>query len=123
MNDEPILTVVFFRDNTGKEPVREWLVGLGEEAKKKIGVEIKTVQYGWPANIPRNLVKKLKRQKNLWEVRSNFKKGKQPTRILFTVKGNEMVILHGFFKGSPKEVNRNLDFAKGRKDLWESGRI
>ena len=123
MNDEPILTVVFFRDNTGKEPVREWLVGLGKEAKKKIGVEIKTVQYGWPANIPRNLVKKLKRQKNLWEVRSNFKKGKQPTRILFTVEGNEMVILHGFFKGSPKEVNRNLDFAKGRKDLWESGRI
>ena len=123
MSDEPILTVVFFRNDAQKEPVREWLKDLGEEGKKAIGKEIKTIQFGWPNEMPRNLVKKLKKRKNLWEVRSNFKNGRQPARILFTVKGNEMVILHGFFKGNPREVNRHLDLAGDRKSLWEGGNV
>jgi hypothetical protein len=61
MNVEPILSVVFFRTAKRVEPVRDWLRGLDTAAKKIIGTDIKTVQFGWPNEIPRKLVKKSKR--------------------------------------------------------------
>lgn len=45
---EIILTVVFYRNENGTEPVRDWLRSLEKEDKKSIGEDIKTVQYGWP---------------------------------------------------------------------------
>ena len=38
------LAVVFYRTESGNEPVREWLQGLSKQDKKSIGGEIKTVQ-------------------------------------------------------------------------------
>ena len=40
---ERILTVAFFRTETGREPVREWLKSLPREQRKIIGEDIKTV--------------------------------------------------------------------------------
>jgi len=62
--DEPILSVVFFRTEAGTEPVREWLRELTVEDRKTIGIDIKTVQYGWPLGMP--LVRKM--EPGLWEV-------------------------------------------------------
>jgi len=45
------LQVSFFRTDSGREPVREWLKDLDAETKKTIGEDIKTVQYGWPLGI------------------------------------------------------------------------
>ena len=42
------LRVAFYRNATGREPVRVWLRSLDRESKKIIGEDIKTVQYGWP---------------------------------------------------------------------------
>src|ERR1700716_2430150 len=41
---EPILPVAFFRTETGREPVREWLKSLARENRKIIGEDIKTVR-------------------------------------------------------------------------------
>jgi hypothetical protein len=49
---EPILSVAFFRTETGREPVREWLKSLPRENRRIIGEDIKTVQFGWPLGIP-----------------------------------------------------------------------
>lgn len=43
-----VLTVVFYRTETGNEPVRDWLKELSREYKRKIGEDIKTAQLGWP---------------------------------------------------------------------------
>ena len=44
---------VFFRTDTGREPVREWLKGLlSSEDRKRIGEDIKTVEVGWPIGMP-----------------------------------------------------------------------
>ena len=64
---EPILFVAFFRTETGREPVREWLKSLPRENRRIIGEDIKTVQFGWPIGMP--LVRKL--DKALWEVRAD----------------------------------------------------
>jgi phage-related protein len=59
------LQVVFYKSDSGKEPVRDWLKKLDKEDRKVIGEDIKTVQFGWPLGMP--LVRKI--EKGLWEVR------------------------------------------------------
>ena len=81
MITEPRLKVVFYKSQTGKEPVRDWLKDLSLQDKKAIGEDIKTVQFGWPLGMP--LIRKL--EPDLWEVRSNISTG--IARVLFTVHG------------------------------------
>ena len=112
--NEPILTVVFYRTDAGNEPVREWLKSLSREDKRIIGEDIKTAQFGWPLGMP--LIRKLER--GLWEVRSNIKPG--IARALFTVDGNTMILLHGFIKKSQKTPLTELNTACRRlADLQE----
>ncbi len=100
--------VCFYRSDTGSEPVREWLRALSKAQKKLIGEDIKTVQIGWPLGMP--LVRKL--APGLWEVRSKLPEGW--ARVLFTVAGGEMVLLHGFLKASRKTPKRELLTAQRR---------
>lgn len=43
-----VLNVRFFRTDAGNEPVREWLTDMPREHRRTVGVDIKTVQLGWP---------------------------------------------------------------------------
>ena len=105
---EPILRVVFYRTEAGAEPVRDWLLGLKREDRKSVGRDIKTAQYGWPLGMP--LIRKL--APGLWEVRSRI--GEGIARVMFTVDGNLMVLLHGFVKKSQKTPAADLKTARGR---------
>ena len=107
-NEEPTLTVVFYRTEAGNEPVREWLKNLKREDRRTIGEDIKTAQYGWPLGMP--LIRKL--EPGLWEVRSNLRQG--IARVLFTVMGRLMVLLHGFIKKSQKTPREDLETARRR---------
>ena len=91
MEHRPI-AVKFFRTDAENEPVRNWLKSLPKEDRKRIGEDILTVQYRWPAGKP--LVDNLGDQ--LWEVRSHLKN--TIARTLFTIHHQEMVLLHGFIK-------------------------
>jgi len=93
---EPELRVVFYRSETGNQPVRDWLLGLSRVDRKIVGRDTKTAQYGWPLGMP--LIRKL--EPGLWEVRSRVSEG--IARVVFTVEGDEMVLLHGFIKKSTK---------------------
>jgi hypothetical protein len=42
----------FYSTEAGNEPVRDWLLGLSREERKIIGVDIKTVEFGWPIGMP-----------------------------------------------------------------------
>jgi phage-related protein len=106
--DEPILSVVFFRTEAGAEPVRQWLRELTVEDRKTIGIDIKTVQYGWPLGMP--LVRKM--EPGLWEVRCDIADG--IARVLFTAKGGQMVLLHGFVKKTQKTPDNELKTARNR---------
>jgi hypothetical protein len=44
MTNEPRLRVVFFRTESGREPVREWLLELDKDDRKVIGEDVKLVQ-------------------------------------------------------------------------------
>src|SRR5947199_4636660 len=46
------LPAVFFRTESGREPVREWLKDLPKNERKIIGEDIMTVQFRWPLGMP-----------------------------------------------------------------------
>ncbi len=110
---EPILSVSFFKTETGREPVREWLRALPREQRRIIGENNKTVQFGWPLGMP--LVRKLDR--DLWKVRIRLPAG--ITRVMFTVGEGRMILLHGFIKKSQKTPADDLALAKTRRRLLQ----
>ena len=102
---KPGLTVRFFRTPSGSEPVREWLKELDGASRKSIGADLKTVQLGWPLGMP--LVRKL--APGLWESRSHIPQG--IARVLFTMNGETLVLLHGLIKKSQKTPPSDLETA------------
>jgi phage-related protein len=104
----PTLSVLFYRTAGGNEPVREWLQGLTDKDRRSVGCDIKTAQYGWPLGMP--LLRKV--EPGLWEVRCGLAQG--IARVLFTVEGGTMVLLHGFTKKSKKIPAADLRIARQR---------
>jgi phage-related protein len=104
----PQLSVRFFRESTGSEPVRDWLIRLPAEEKREIGSDIKTVQFGWPIGMP--LVDHIEGE--IWEVRTRL--STRIARVLFVLEGSSMVLLHGFIKKERKTPKADLDLAKQR---------
>ena len=107
----PTLRVRFYQSGLGDEPVRDWLKSLPAHERRLIGDDIKTVQFRWPLGMP--LVRKL--ATNVWEVRPNL-----PTRIarmLFTVKADQLVLLHGFIKKTQATPSAELKLAQKRIDF------
>ena len=111
MDTKLSLSVYFFKPETGREPVREWLKSLPREQRRLIGEDIKTVQFGWPLGMP--LVRKLDR--DLWEVRVRMPAG--IARVMFTANAGRMVLLHGFIKKTQKTPADDLTLAKSRLRL------
>ena len=102
------MDVLFFKTESGNEPVKEWLREFNPIDKKVIGEDIRTIQIGWPLGMP--LVRKM--DTDLWEIRINISFG--IARIFFTVSGNTMLLLHGFVKKSKNTPKPDLHLAKER---------
>jgi phage-related protein len=107
----PKLTVRFFRTEEGREPVREWLKALPEPERRRLGQEIRTMQFGWPVGMP--LVRKL--QPGLWEVRVRLEN--RLARVLFTVIDDAAVLVHGFIKQGQRTPQDVLELAARRARL------
>ena len=108
------IPVVFFRLDSGREPVRDWLKDLDREGRKAIGEDIKTLQIGWPVGMP--LARKL--SDDLWELRSRLRSG--IARTFFTMYVRKLVLLHGFVKKSQKTPAKELAIAKRRLNKLRS---
>jgi phage-related protein len=102
------ISVRFFRQQSGAEPVRDWLKSLSPQDRKLIGEDIKTVQWGWPLGMP--LVRPM--GGGLYEVRTCLES--RIARMLFAFKDGQIILLHGFIKKSQKTPKSDLDLAKER---------
>lgn len=98
----------FYREASGKEPVRDWLYELSDGDRKIIGRDIRTVQIDWPIGQP--LVKSL--GEKLWEIRSSL--DNRIARVIFVFEHGEMILLHGFIKKTQKTPTNELDLARRR---------
>ena len=99
----------FYRSDSGREPVREWLKDLDQAERKILGEDIKDVEFSWPIGMP--LVRSL--GNGLWEVRSSLPHGRI-ARVLFCVFEEQMVLLHGFIKKTQKTPQPDIDLALKR---------
>ncbi len=91
-----IISVDFYRQENGKEPVKDWLESLTKEERRAIGEDIKMVQEGWPLGM--SLVRNI--GKGLWEVRSSLPNA--IARILFIIQEGRMLLVHGFISDGVK---------------------
>ncbi|MGD9981627.1 MAG: type II toxin-antitoxin system RelE/ParE family toxin [Hyphomonadaceae bacterium] len=99
----------FYQTAAGAEPVRDWLLTLDAEDRRVIGIDMATVEFGWPVGMPtcRSL------GDSLWEVRSSLP-SRREARVIFAVIEEQMVLLHGFIKKSQRTPKTDLDLALKR---------
>ncbi|MDR4499704.1 MAG: type II toxin-antitoxin system RelE/ParE family toxin [Candidatus Scalindua sp.] len=106
----PLLSLKYDIDS-GNEPVRKWLKSLGAADRKIIGDDLQTLEYGWPIGMP--LYRSFSSHKGLWELRINLTQGRI-ARILFCVKNDRLIMLHGFIKKTQKTPTQDLAIAVKR---------
>ena len=106
----------FFGSGQGREPVREFLKALPKADRRVIGEDIRTAEYGWPIGMPicGHLGAKL------YEVRSTS--GRREYRVLFSVYGKRMILLHAFVKKTQKTPQREIAVALQRRKEMEDRR-
>ena len=109
------LDAVFFRSESGNEPVREWLKSLPKDERRAIGEDIAYVQFKWPIGKPR--VDHLRGA--VREVRTSL--ANRIARTLFAVEGRQMVLLHGFIKKTQQTPNEDIKLAEKRFKEWQRG--
>ena len=109
--DDPSKTIraYFYRTSGSRDPVRDRLLEQSIEDRKLIGIDIKTIEFGWPIGMPtcRSL------GRGIWDVRSNLSGGRI-ARVLFGVRGNRMFLLHAFMKKTQKTPSSDIDLALQR---------
>lgn len=109
--------VIFYRTEAGGEPVREWLKGFSPEDRKRIGEDIKTVEFGWPIGMP--VCKPL--GDGIYEVRTRLAQHRIARMLFYIDKKSRMVLLHGFIKKTQKTPDEDLDLARRNKNKHRLG--
>lgn len=104
------ITARFYLTPTGRKPVREWLIERPREDRRVIGKDIQKVEFGWPIGMPycRSL------GHGLWEVRSDLSGGRI-ARVIFSIVGGEMILLHAFEKKAQKTPTHDIELALKRR--------
>ena len=111
------IPAIFYRTEAGGEPLRDWLKQLSLEDRKRIGEDIKTVEFGWPIGMP--VCKPL--GDGIYEVRTSLTQNRI-ARILFYIdKKSRMVLLHGFIKKTRKTPDEDLELARSNKIKHQKG--
>jgi phage-related protein len=86
------------------------------EDRKRIGADIKTVEFGWPIGMPtcRPL------GGGLYEVRTNLSQNRIARVIFYIDLESRMVLLQGFIKKTRKTPDEDLDIARKNKRQHET---
>lgn len=111
MNTQKKFPARFFVSDSGRTPVRDWLLALSPQDRKAIGDDIATAEFGWPVGMP--LCRQIKGQMGLWEIRTRLSGGRI-ARVFFCAKDGSMVLLHGFIKKSQKTPTKEIESAVKR---------
>jgi phage-related protein len=104
------IPLVFFRVESGAEPVRDWLRSLDQAERQAIGKDLLRAQWRWPVGMP--LCRPLGR--GLWEIRTDLPRNRT-ARVLICFHEKHLVALHGFIKKTRATPSADLNFARQRQ--------
>jgi len=102
--------LIFFRNDGGTEPVRDWLKEMGESDRRAVGTDLLRAQWRWPAGMP--LCRPM--GKGLWEVRTPLSSNRT-ARVLICFYQGHLVALHGFIKKTRATPADDLALARKRQ--------
>ncbi len=105
----------FFRSESGREPVREWLRSLPKEERVVIGLDLQRLEYRWPIGMPH--ARPL--GGGLHEVRSNLPTGRT-ARLIFFVADERLIVVTGFIKTTRTTPRDEIALARARRRAWEN---
>jgi phage-related protein len=111
------VAAIFYCTEAGGEPAREWLRGLSPEDRKRIGEDVKTVEFGWPIGMP--VCKPL--GDGIYEVRTTLAQNRIARMLFYIDKHGRMVLLHGFIKKTQKTPDEDLNLARRNKNKHQRG--
>ena len=112
------IPAIFFRTDAGGEPVRDWLKNLSSsEDRKRIGEDIKTVEFGWPVGMP--VCRFL--GEGIYEVRTSLAQNRIARVLFYIDKNSRMVLLHGFIKKTQKTPHEDIALASRNKHKHQRG--
>jgi len=97
--------------------VREWLKRLSADDRKRIGEDIKTVEFGWPIGMP--VCKRL--SDGIFDVRTNLNNNRIARVLFYIDKKSRMVLLHAFIKKTQKTPDEDLALARSNKGKHQRG--
>ena len=84
--------------------MRDWLKELSREDRKRIGEDIKTVEFGWPIGMP--VCRPL--GDGIYEVRTSLAQNRIARVLFYIDKKGRMVLLHGFIKKTRRTPDEDL---------------
>jgi phage-related protein len=87
------------------------------EDRKRIGEDIKTVEFGWPVGMP--VSRPL--GDGIYEVRTDLVQNRIARVFFYIDKKGRMVLLHGFIKKTPKTPDEDLELARSNKKKHQRG--
>ena len=104
------ILLIFYRSESGSEPVREWLLELPEAERQVIGKDLMRAQWRWPVGMP--LCRPM--GDGLWEIRTDLPT-KRTARVLICLYRGHLVALHGFIKKTQTTPESDLALARKRQ--------
>ena len=107
--------LVFYRNSSGKEPVRDWLKALDAPDRLAIGQDLMRAQWRWPVGMP--LCRAMGR--GLWEIRTELPSNRI-SRVLLCPDEGALVALHAFIKKTQKMPDDELALARKRQKELKS---
>src|SRR5438309_11813613 len=113
MTDEPSphkIPLIFFRTETGTEPVRDWLKALPEAERQAVGKDLLRAQWRWPVGMP--LCRPM--GNGLWEIRTDLPT-RRVARVILCLYRQHLVALHGFIKKTRATPVEDLALARERQ--------
>ncbi len=108
--------IVFYRLESGKSPVEDFLDSLTDKQFKKVAFVFDLIEE--QEKVPKVYFKKLTGTDDIWEARIQF--GNDIFRFLgFMDKGNLVIINHAFIKKTQKTPKKEILIAEKRKYDYE----
>ena len=111
---EKRVPLIFFRSESGSEPVLEWLRELPRADRRIVGAGLKDLEFGWPIGMP--LCRAL--GGGLFELRVSLR-SRRIARVMVCVHEGELVALHAFIKKTQKTRAGDMTLARSRKRQLE----
>jgi phage-related protein len=115
VNETKKTSLQFYKNSSGNEPVRDWLLALDAPDRHAIGQDLMRAQWRWPVGMP--LCRPM--GQGLWEIRTDLPSNRIARVLICLHKGN-LVALHGFIKKTQKTPDDELTLARKRQKELKS---